>query len=389
LDHTSLFENSGLEVISGLDGGAVAKSQDVEIPCADEIWDNGLDDDALDGFMLEQQKQRNTKSKQSDVPSGDKSGPLESEPQWGGVWWMSSEERERAAGEEQKKSVNKSAATDQSSVSANRQASRINVEENLSMPSMWVESCPEAATGRSSPPPLAKPPQHKLGSIIMRLVSWLGIILLIALFYSLFATQINQYFKDVQEHIVGIEAVGQSQPQALETERPSVSQLDEAELVSAQPVVEKPEAAQGQVAAVVSSNGMREEDLNQYPEDLSGDTVENVELATRYAVFFNFNKSTIPTKYVQLLRAIQYKMLAEEDTFLRIIGYADTQGDKSYNYRLSLKRADEVKQYFINRGIAGNRLHVTAIGAAEDEVKVLILNESAKRRRVEMILFPN
>jgi type II secretory pathway predicted ATPase ExeA/outer membrane protein OmpA-like peptidoglycan-associated protein len=391
LDHAPLFESSEFEMVSEQEAPVAERVRDVEFPSADDIWNNGLDSDALDSLILEQQKQRNTNPHPSEsFAEGRKSERSDDEHQWGGVWWMSSEQRERAAREAQKETINNSAAVVQSSVPVSRQASRINVEENLSMPSMWVDSCPEAATGRGSQPPFAKPPQHKLGAIVLRLASWLGITLLIALFYSLFATQINQYFTDVQERIVGMDAVGQPQPQSLETESSSAPVSNDFVSESPQPVVqEEPEEDQNNLASIESPSPMQEEDISQYPQDLSGDTIDHIEIATRYAVFFNFNRSSIPTRYVQLLRAIQYKMFAEEGTFLRIIGYADTQGDKSYNYRLSLKRADEVKQYFVSRGIAGDRLHVTAVGTVEDEVKVLILDESAKRRRVEMILFPN
>ncbi|MEJ2620799.1 MAG: AAA family ATPase [Candidatus Thiodiazotropha sp.] len=391
LDYAPLFETREFEVVSGQETPAAERAKDVEFPSADDIWNNGLDSDALDNLMLEQQKQRHVNPRPIESPSdGHKSELQDDEHQWGGVWWMSSEQRERAARETQKKTTNGSATVVQSSVSASRQASRINVEENLSMPSMWVDSCPEVVTGRGGQSPYAKPPQRTLGALVMRLASWLGIALLMVLFYSLFATQINEYFTDVHERIVGIEAVGQPQPQALETASSSPPVSNDLVFESPQPVaLEQPEEDQNDSASIESSNAMQEKDISQYPEDLSGNAIDNIEIATRYAVFFDFNKSSIPTKYLQLLKAIQYKMLAQDETFLRIIGYADTQGDKTYNYRLSLKRADEVKQYFVNRGIVGDRLHVTAVGAAEDEVKVLTLNESAKRRRVEMILFPN
>ncbi|MCG7961935.1 MAG: OmpA family protein, partial [Candidatus Thiodiazotropha taylori] len=202
------------------------------------------------------------------------------------------------------------------------------------------------------------------------------------------AKQINQSFSDLQGGIVGTEVEDQQIPKVLEDETTAgLPQND-----STQQLLQTINEERGTEYAQQDDDEpltLQQSDISRYPQDLSGEVSESIELATRYAVFFEFNKASIPTEYIALLKAVQYKMLTEEATFLRIIGYADTQGDRQYNYQLSLKRADEVKQYFIKRGISGSRLHVAAVGTAEDEIKVLTLSESAKRRRVEMILFPN
>lgn len=50
---------------------------------------------------------------------------------------------------------------------------------------------------------------------------------------------------------------------------------------------------------------------------------------------------------------------------LEIRGHTDSQGPAAFNLQLSQKRADSVRQYLINGGIAGDRL--TAIGVGEEE----------------------
>jgi outer membrane protein OmpA-like peptidoglycan-associated protein len=92
---------------------------------------------------------------------------------------------------------------------------------------------------------------------------------------------------------------------------------------------------------------------------------ENIELATRYIVYFDFNRSSIPTQYKSLLKAIRDKMLLAENNFLKITGYADSQGNKNYNYSLSLNRAEKVKEFFTLRGIAEDRLQVSAVGSVK------------------------
>ncbi|MEW8259017.1 MAG: OmpA family protein, partial [Candidatus Thiodiazotropha taylori] len=388
LNHASLFESSELEE-AHTDERAPVNELSVEFPDADEIWKSGLDSHALDSLISQQPKQRNISPSQVEqTPKHQNSKQMDDEHRWGGVWFMSSGRSEKSSATNNSPVEHNRKVVVQSSLASDRVVNRINVEENLSMPSMWVDACPDVAMAGLPTQPFAKPPQGKLGRLFFRLVSWLGIVLLVALFYGLFAKQINQSFSDLQGGIVGTEVEDQQIPKVLEDETTAgLPQND-----STQQLLQTINEERGTEYAQQDDDEpltLQQSDISHYPEDLSGEVSESIELATRYAVFFEFNKASIPTEYIALLKAVQNKMLTEEATFLRIIGYADTQGDRQYNYQLSLKRADEVKQYFIKRGISGSRLHVAAVGTAEDEIKVLTLSESAKRRRVEMILFPN
>ncbi|MCG8087916.1 MAG: AAA family ATPase [Candidatus Thiodiazotropha taylori] len=388
LSHASLFESSEFEE-EHTGESAPVKELSVEFPDADEIWKSGLDSHALDSLISQQPKQRNISPSQVEqTPKHQNSKQMDDEHRWGGVWFMSSGRSEKSSATNNSPVEHNRKVVVQSSLASDRVVNRINVEENLSMPSMWVDACPDVAMAGLPTQPFAKPPQGKLGRLFFRLVSWLGIVLLVALFYGLFAKQINQSFSDLQGGIVGTEVEDQQIPKVLEDETTAgLPQND-----STQQLLQTINEERGTEYAQQDDDEpltLQQSDISRYPQDLSGEVSESIELATRYAVFFEFNKASIPTEYIALLKAVQYKMLTEEATFLRIIGYADTQGDRQYNYQLSLKRADEVKQYFIKRGISGSRLHVAAVGTAEDEIKVLTLSESAKRRRVEMILFPN
>ncbi|MCG7893252.1 MAG: AAA family ATPase [Candidatus Thiodiazotropha taylori] len=387
LSHASLFESSEFEE-EHTGESAPVKELSVEFPDADEIWKSGLDSHALDSLISQQPKQRNISPSQVEqTPKHKNLKQMDDEHRWGGVWFMSSGRSEKSSATNNSPVEHNRKAVVQSALSSDRVVNRINVEENLSMPSMWVDACPDVAMAGLPTQPFAKPPQGKLGRLFFRLVSWLGIVLLVALFYGLFAKQINQSFSDLQGGIVGTEVEDQQIPKVLEDETTAGLPQNDSTQQLLQTINEERGAEYAQQDDEPLT--LQQSDISHYPQDLSGEVSESIELATRYAVFFEFNKASIPTEYIALLKAVQYKMLTEEATFLRIIGYADTQGDRQYNYQLSLKRADEVKQYFIKRGISGSRLHVAAVGTAEDEIKVLTLSESAKRRRVEMILFPN
>ncbi|MES9939148.1 MAG: AAA family ATPase [Candidatus Thiodiazotropha sp. 6PLUC7] len=356
------------------------------LPSAEDIWNNKLESVDMDSLIST--TQRKSKSRVTEIKSthSDKKMPsLDDEHSWGGVWWMSSENQKGSDSHQSNLKSNSDRRKNQSAWPAKKPNNTIVVEENLSMPSMWVEGCPEVVAAENSESHKFKPRPTRLRNSIFHVVAWVGIGLLVMLTYAFYSKQIDNYFSVFADRIDGVVA---GYPNSELSKMPSDqvgSGVDLSAEVEVKPLI-------GDQASIDQSKIGDDQSLGElelHTEFSDIDTVININLATRYAVFFAFNKSSIPTEYVTLLKSVQYKMLTKTETFLRIIGYADSQGDSSYNYRLSLKRADEVKQFLTKRGISGERLHVTAIGTAEDEQAILKRDESAKKRRVELILFPN
>ncbi len=71
---------------------------------------------------------------------------------------------------------------------------------------------------------------------------------------------------------------------------------------------------------------------------------------------------------------------------VEIEGHTDSTGSAEYNRELSLQRADSVRNYLTQRGIAGNRLTTDGIG----EIRPIAANDTAagrqQNRRVEVII---
>jgi outer membrane protein OmpA-like peptidoglycan-associated protein len=72
------------------------------------------------------------------------------------------------------------------------------------------------------------------------------------------------------------------------------------------------------------------------------------------------------------------------ETGLKILGHADEIGPEDYNEKLSRKRAETVKRYFVSRGVSERRLRVEYFG----ETKPLdsFGFDDSQNRRVELIL---
>ena len=82
-----------------------------------------------------------------------------------------------------------------------------------------------------------------------------------------------------------------------------------------------------------------------------------------YGVNFAFDKSDLlPESYPVLERAVQL-LNDKPDVKVEIQGYCDSIGTEAYNQKLSLDRAQSVRNYLVSKGIAANRL--TTIGYGE------------------------
>jgi len=101
---------------------------------------------------------------------------------------------------------------------------------------------------------------------------------------------------------------------------------------------------------------------------------------------FRTNSAKILRKSFRTLNKAVKVLNDYPDVMLEIGGHTDNRGKAEYNLELSQKRADSVREYLINKGIAADRL--TAVGYGMD--KPLTSNKTrrdrAKNRRTEFTL---
>ncbi len=93
-------------------------------------------------------------------------------------------------------------------------------------------------------------------------------------------------------------------------------------------------------------------------------------------VHFEFNKANIKKEYLPYLNVIVRYLKRHPDMKIKIVGYTDNIGSKSYNDRLALKRAKSVKAYLVKRGISPDRIQIEGIG----KDKYLFDNKTALNR---------
>jgi outer membrane protein OmpA-like peptidoglycan-associated protein len=73
-------------------------------------------------------------------------------------------------------------------------------------------------------------------------------------------------------------------------------------------------------------------------------------------------------------------------TRLSVVGHTDTQGDKVYNVKLSMRRALAVKQLLVEGGVDATVIDISSHGEENPLVKTADNVANAKNRRVEVII---
>lgn len=106
--------------------------------------------------------------------------------------------------------------------------------------------------------------------------------------------------------------------------------------------------------------------------------------STRLLLFFDFDKTELQNESIpELERIIEY---LKENPRVRISleGHTDDVGTDDYNDKLSLDRANQVKNYIVTGGIEGSRISTQGYGKRKPLIKDTSAEARARNRRVEM-----
>lgn len=106
-------------------------------------------------------------------------------------------------------------------------------------------------------------------------------------------------------------------------------------------------------------------------------------------ILFPFDSAVVSQSLKTDLRTLADSLNDYPDTTVDVVGHTDSDGDASYNQRLSKQRADSVADILIIEGVAPYRIR--AYGRGEDQPVATNQTEAgkAKNRRVEIIIRPN
>ena len=104
-----------------------------------------------------------------------------------------------------------------------------------------------------------------------------------------------------------------------------------------------------------------------------------------HGILFDINKSTIKAKSMGTINEIVKLMKEHTDLRFRIEGHTDSDGEDTYNQKLSEERAASVKSLLVDSGIDASRLETIGYGESKPIDKNTTPEGKANNRRVEFI----
>ncbi len=101
-------------------------------------------------------------------------------------------------------------------------------------------------------------------------------------------------------------------------------------------------------------------------------------------VNFETGKATLTPESQTILDGVAESLVANEEIRVQVTGHTDNTGSRALNMRLSRARADAVRQYLIDKGVAADRLTAAGLGPDKPIASNRTAEGRAQNRRVEL-----
>ena len=102
-------------------------------------------------------------------------------------------------------------------------------------------------------------------------------------------------------------------------------------------------------------------------------------------VYFDFDKSTLDAEDKNLLE--QYLPEIKKARIVRLEGHCDERGTREYNLALGERRALEVRDFLVVKGVSGKKIRVVSFGEEKPLKRASNEKAWAENRRVEISLY--
>lgn len=110
----------------------------------------------------------------------------------------------------------------------------------------------------------------------------------------------------------------------------------------------------------------------------------NIEKKTALeTIYFNLDSSSLDMDAMDILKENEKYLMENPDINIVVEGHCDERGTTEYNLALGQRRALKVKEYYVQLGIAPNRIATISYGEEMPAVKMSTESAWAKNRRAE------
>jgi outer membrane protein OmpA-like peptidoglycan-associated protein len=106
------------------------------------------------------------------------------------------------------------------------------------------------------------------------------------------------------------------------------------------------------------------------------------------SVLFASGKYALLASAQDKLNQVADVLKDQEEHKISVEGYTDSRGSDELNQRLSRNRADSVRQYLVDHGVAGGQIEASGLGASRPLADNTSAEGRANNRRVEIVVTP-
>jgi OOP family OmpA-OmpF porin len=110
---------------------------------------------------------------------------------------------------------------------------------------------------------------------------------------------------------------------------------------------------------------------------------------TLYGVVFDLDMASLRPDARRMLDLDLQILLDHPNIVVEVQGHTDSQADDEYNMDLSRRRAEAVRDYFIEKGVAPSQLSVRAYGETRPMDTNLTPEGRQRNRRIELVVIRN
>ncbi|MGL4766737.1 MAG: OmpA family protein [Formosimonas sp.] len=103
---------------------------------------------------------------------------------------------------------------------------------------------------------------------------------------------------------------------------------------------------------------------------------------------FNVGSAVIKNEFMGTLDKVAKELAAQPNSRIMIVGFTDDVGNPDANQRLSLARANSVRDFFATSGVSFSRMSTSGRGEAQPVASNATEAGRAQNRRVEVFVFP-
>ena len=139
-----------------------------------------------------------------------------------------------------------------------------------------------------------------------------------------------------------------------------------------------------EVAVVPASRPAPQPAARPVPAPATAPTPAPAPVPRAYLLFFDFDDSSLRPEAQQIVGTAAINADAGEIRRISVVGHADRSGSNAYNDRLSLRRAETVRDALIALGYPAVRINVAARGEADPLVPTPDGVREPQNRRVEI-----